>query len=113
MFKPKLEDKKLQQINKDLLDGSSLKIVAEKNDVSYQHVCYYRKKLVKAGVLTPLYEKRKTSRKKTTNFSVRKTLKKVTVPTPHTFKVVVNGTEVNISGAKYVHVHPDKLDVKY
>lgn len=113
MFKAKLEEKRLQQINKDLLDGTSLKDVAEKNSVSYQHACYYRKKLVKAGVLTPLYETKKTRKKRTSKFTVRKSTNKVTLPTPHTFKVVVNGTEVNISGAKYVHVYSDKLDVKY
>ncbi len=112
MFKAKLEERKLQEINKDLLNGGSLKEVADKNSVSYQHVAYYRKKLVKAGVLTGLYTKRKVRRKITRNTTARKTAA-VTIPAPHTFKVVVNGTEVNISGAKHVHEFPDKLDVKY
>lgn len=113
MFKAKLEEKRLQQINKDLLNGTSLKDVAEKNSVSYQHACYYRKKLVKAGVLTPLYEKRKTRKKRTARFTVRKSTPTVPLTNVSTFRVSVNDTEINILGAKHVNVYPDRVDVKY
>ncbi len=51
MFKSKLDKQKIQKITQDLINGGSLSDVATNNNVSYQHACYFRKKLVKAGAL--------------------------------------------------------------
>ena len=117
MFKAKLEKEKLQKINQDLVSGKSLSEVATTNNVSYQHACYYRKKLVKAGALNPLYKttKRKTRTiKRTRKVSTNNTTNTVLTPTAdNTFTLVVNGTALYFKNAKSIYVSPEFVDVKY
>lgn len=116
MFKAKLDRERLQKINQDLVSGKSLSEVATINNVSYQHACYYRKKLVKAGALNPLYRttKRKTRNiKRTRNFSNNTITKVLTPVTDNTFTLVVNGTSLYFKNAKSIYVSPELVDVKY
>ena len=64
-FKAKLEKKVLTKLSQDLMNGASLETASKNNSVSYQVACYYRKKLVKAGVLNPLYRTTRRKRKAT------------------------------------------------
>lgn len=117
MFKSKLDKQKVQKINQDLINGGSLSEVATNNNVSYQHACYFRKKLVKAGALSPLY---KTTRRKARNAKRSRTITNNTATTPvlttstdKTFTVVINGTPMYFKDAKSIYVTPEFVDVKY
>ena len=121
-FKAKLEKKVLTKLSQDLMNGASLETASRNNSVSYQVACYYRKKLVKAGVLNPLYRttrrKRKATRTvldKTNLFTQLKSRPTVvrTEPTNKPFTLVVNDTTIDISGSKHVNVTPDKVYIKY
>jgi len=120
MFKSRLDKQKIQKINQDLVNGESLADVATKNSVSYQHACYFRKKLVKAGALNPLY---KTTKRKSRNIKRTRTVNAVTYNTTNskiltntkdnTFTLFVNGTALYFKNAKSIYVSPEFVDVKY
>ena len=120
MFKSRLDKQRIQKINQDLINGESLADVATKNSVSYQHACYFRKKLVKAGALNPLYN---TTKRKSRNIKRTRTVNTVTNNTPttsvlsnttdNTFTIVVNGTALYFKNAKSIYVSPEFVDVKY
>jgi len=114
MFKSKLDKQKIQKINQDLINGGSLSDVATSNNVSYQHACYFRKKLVKAGALNPLYKttKRKVRRNRTITNNTA-TTPVLTTSTDKTFTLVVNGTALYFKDAKSIYVTPEFVDVKY
>ena len=110
MFKSTLDKTRLTKINQDLINGSTLRQVAENNSISYQHACYYRKKLVKAGALPPLY---KATKRKARSVKRTRTVNPVTNSSAHTFTLIVNGTSMNIQNVKSIYVSPDVVDIKY
>lgn len=114
MFKSKLDKQKIQKINQDLINGGSLSEVATNNNVSYQHACYLRKKLVKAGALNPLYKttKRKVRRNRTITNNTA-TTPVLRTSTDETFTVIINGTPMYFKDAKSIYVTPEFVDVKY
>lgn len=121
-FKAKLEKKVLTKLSQDLMNGASLETASKNNLVSYQVACYYRKKLVKAGVLNPLYRTTRRKRRTTKNnlqqpILFTKTRLQPTVvrtePTNKPFTLVVNDTTIDITGSKHVNVTPDKVYIKY
>ena len=121
-FKAKLEKKVLTKLSQDLMNGASLETASKNNSVSYQVACYYRKKLVKAGVLNPLYRTTRRKRRTTKNnlqqpILFTKTRLQPTVvrtePTNKPFTLVVNDTTIDITGSKHVNVTPDKVYIKY
>lgn len=116
MFVSKLDKKTLQEVNALLISGTSLKDVTELSGLSYPNVCYLRKKLVKAGVLQPLYKttrKRTRVRTKTQTRTKRVSTPIVTNKSTYSMKLVVNGTPVDIHDAKSVNVSPVGIDIKY
>lgn len=121
-FKAKLEKQVLTKLSQDLMNGASLEDASRNNSVSYQVACYYRKKLVRAGVLNPLY--RTTRRKKRTaktnyqqsDLFMKPKVQPTVVRTERTnkpFTLVVNETTIDITGSKHVNVTPDKVYIKY
>lgn len=116
MFKSKLDKQTLQKVNQDLINGGSLEKVAKQNNLSYQNVCYYRKKLVKAGILSPLYTTRRKKRVAKATFNQRNLFMQPTVVKTvanKPFTLVVNDTTIDITGSKHVNVTPDKVYIKY
>lgn len=110
MFKSTLDKTKLTKINQDLINGGRLKDVADKNQISYPHACYLRKKLVKAGALSPLYA---ATKRKTRSVKRTRTVNPVTNSGGHTFTLIVNGTSMSIQNVKSIYVSPDVVDIKY
>ena len=128
MFKTKLDKQTLQKINQDLMNGGTLDEVATKNNVSYANVGYYRKKLVKAGILNPLYRttKRKKRASKKTSYSKNTFTPNLFTPIERTqptvvkstkygtpFTLVINDTAIDVTGAKHVNVTPGRVYIKY
>jgi|688.fasta_scaffold256641_2 hypothetical protein len=111
MFTSKVDKKTAQEANALLMNGVKLMEVAQKTGLSYPKVHYYRKKLVKAGALQPL--NRTTKKRK-----VRVVNKDITTPSTMidrstSFKLIVNGTAVNVKNVKSIFVSPELVDIKY
>lgn len=115
MFTSTVDTSTQQEVNKLLVSGEKINDVAKVSGLTYAQVCYYRKKLVKAGALQPLYN---TTRKKR---SIRRTrtneVKNQTIVNPSStnqaFKLMVNGTTLDIQNVKSVYVSPGVVDIKY
>lgn len=107
----KFDEKTEKRVNRLLLTGIGIKEVADKTNVPYHKVSGLRKKLVKANVLSPLYSTNK--KKKSRRLFTIPTLPDQNTNNGPGFKLIVNGTPINIKKAKTVYVSPELVDIKY
>lgn len=115
MFTSKVDSNTQQEVNKLLVSGEKLSDVVKASGLTYAQVSYFRKKLVKAGALQPLYRttrKRRATRQTRTNAATSQTIVNPS-STNQGFKLVVNGTTLDIQNVKSVYVSPEVVDIKY
>jgi hypothetical protein len=115
MFTSKVDSNTQQEVNKMLVSGEKLSDVASVSGLSYAQVSYIRKKLVKAGALQPLYRtarKKRATRQTKTNATTNQTIVNPS-STNQGFKLMVNGTTLDIQNVKSVYVSPEVVDIKY
>lgn len=116
MFTSKVDKQTAQEVNALLIAGAKLTEVAAKTGLSYPKVHYFRKKLVKAGALQPL-NKTTRSRRATRRTMTKRATTKQTIVNPSStnqaFKLMVNGTTLDLNNVKSVYVSPGVVDIKY
>lgn len=119
MINNKPSQEQIKLVQSDLMTNAPLREISAKHNVSYDLVWYYRKKLVKAGVLERINKKStkrrktRTSRSYVKRTSVIKTTEPALTTSSKTFYLVVNGSNINISGAKQIDVSQEKVEVKF
>jgi hypothetical protein len=109
MFTSKVDRKTAQETNALLMSGAKLMEVAAITGLSYPKVHYFRKKLVKAGALEPL---NKTTKKRAQRKARKNTRNLSTIVNkPTSFKLIINGTTVDVKNVKSIFVSPELVDI--
>lgn len=110
----KLSVKQQDKLNKLLLKGHGLTETSKMTNIPYSLVQSVRSRLVKAGVLKPLYKTTSKKRLNKSNPAVPEVQSDMTsVDTIPAFSLFVNGTQIDLKNVKSVFISPELVDVKY
>ena len=101
----------INQINSELLGNQSILNVSRKLNVPYEIVRRMRLRLVNAGAVKPLRTKRKNIMPASMNRANQNNL--AFQSSVSSFKLVINGTPIDIENVKSVFVSPELVDIKY